>query len=141
MGYSFFVNRPVLSSVISILIVFAGLICLRLLPVGQYPDLMPPSVFISASYPGASAESVAQTVGAPLEQQLNGLEHMLYMRTVANAQGTLSIQITFALGTDVDKAAVEVNNCVQRVVSSLPEEVQRAGVRAVSYTHLRAHET
>lgn len=131
MGYSFFVNRPVLSSVISILIVFAGLICLRLLPVGQYPDLMPPSVFISASYPGASAESVAQTVGAPLEQQLNGLEHMLYMRTVANAQGTLSIQITFALGTDVDKAAVEVNNCVQRVVSSLPEEVQRAGVRVV----------
>lgn len=128
MSYSFFVNRPVLASVISIIIVTVGLICLNALPIAQYPKLAPPTVSISASYPGASAQTVAQTVAVPLEQQLNGVENMLYMSSSSNAQGGMSISIHFAAGTDIDKAAMDVNNRLQRVITSLPQEVQRMGI-------------
>lgn len=133
MSYSFFINRPVLSTVISIIIVTIGLLALSSLPITQYPKMTPPSVGVSASYPGASAQTLAQTVAAPLEQQLNGLENMLYMHSSSNAQGGMSISITFADNTDVDKAAVDVNNRVQNILGRLPEEVQRSGVHV--YKH------
>lgn len=128
MSYSFFINRPVLSSVISIIIVAIGLLALLSLPISQYPKMTPPSVGVSASYPGASAQTLAQTVAAPLEEELNGLENMLYMHSSSNAQGGMSISITFADNTDVDKDAVDVNNRVQNILSRLPADVQRAGV-------------
>jgi len=101
---------------------------MRILPIAQYPDLLPPSVVVSAQYPGASADTVAQTVAVPLEQQINGVEDMIYMNSVSNAQGTLQITVTFALGTDPDQATINVNNRVQRAVTTLPAAVQRLGV-------------
>ena len=130
MSYSFFINRPVFASVISIIIVLAGFMCMRILPVAQYPDLLPPQVVVSAQYPGASAETVAQTVAVPLEQQINGVEDMIYMQSTSNASGTLQITVTFALGTDPDQATINVNNRVQRALTTLPQEVQRLGVVA-----------
>jgi len=128
MNYGFFINRPVLASVISIIIVLAGMMCIRILPVAQYPDLLPPEVSISAQYPGASADTVAQTVAVPLEQQINGVEDMIYMNSTSNAQGTLNITVTFRLGTDPDQATINVNNRVQRAITTLPQAVQRLGV-------------
>lgn len=128
MSYSFFINRPVLASVISIIIVLAGTLCMRILPVEQYPNLLPPQVSVMAQYPGASAATVAQTVAVPLEQQINGVEDMIYMNSVSNAQGTLNITVTFDLGTDPDQATINVNNRVQRALTTLPQEVQRLGV-------------
>ncbi len=128
MSYSFFINRPVLSTVISIIIVSIGLLALRSLPISQYPKMTPPSIGVSANYPGASAQTLAQTVAAPLEEELNGLENMLYMHSSSNAQGGMRISIAFSDNTDVDKAAIDVNNRVQNILARLPEEVQRSGV-------------
>jgi multidrug efflux pump len=125
----FFIDRPVFASVISIIIVLAGLLAMRILPISQYPEIIPPEVSVNATYPGASAQSIASTVAAPLEQQINGVEKMLYMRSTSTGSGTLNITVTFAIGTNPDQATINVNNRVQRAMALLPQEVQRQGVQ------------
>src|SRR5947207_802548 len=124
----FFIDRPVFASVISIIIVIAGLLAMRILPISQYPEIVPPEVSITTSYPGASAETIAQTVAAPLEQQINGVEKMLYMRSTSTGSGTLTLVVTFQIGTNPDQATINVNNRVQRAIPLMPSEVQRQGV-------------
>src|SRR5512139_2723371 len=106
----FFINRPIFAVVLSIFIVLAGLAAMRSLPIAQYPEIAPPVVMVRAIYPGASAEVLEQTVAAPLENAINGIEDMLYMSSVSSAAGVLEIQVTFNIGADVDKAALNVNN-------------------------------
>ena len=125
---SFFVNRPVFASVISIAIFLVGLVTMQVLPISQYPQLTPPQIVVSASYPGASAETIAQTVAAPLEQEINGVEGMIYMQSANSSSGTMQLTATFQQGTDPDQATIDVNNRVQRAVSTLPQEVTRLGV-------------
>ncbi|SIO17715.1 efflux RND transporter permease subunit [Halodesulfovibrio marinisediminis] len=124
----FFVNRPVFATVLSVLIVLAGFLAMKALPIAEFPDIVPPEVEVSASYPGASAEVIAQTVAAPLEQQVNGVQDMLYMRSVSAGDGSLTLSVTFAVGTDPDQNTINVNNRVQAALTSLPEEVRRQGV-------------
>jgi hydrophobe/amphiphile efflux-1 (HAE1) family protein len=124
----FFIDRPIFASVISIVIVLAGLIAMQVLPVAQYPQIVPPEVVVSATYPGANAETIAETVAAPLEEQINGVEHMIYMRSTSAAAGTLSLSVYFEIGTDPEQATIDVNNRVQRATALLPEEVSRQGV-------------
>jgi len=125
----FFIDRPVFASVLSIIIVLVGLLAMRVLPIEQYPNIVPPQIVVSASYPGASAGVIAETVAAPLEQQINGVEGMLYMSSTSSSAGNLSITITFEVGTDPDQATIDVNNRVQRALTTLPEEVRRQAVR------------
>ncbi len=125
----FFIHRPVFAMVLSIVIVLAGLMAMRSLPVAQYPDIVPPEVVVSANYSGASAEVISGSVAAPLEQEINGVENMLYMRSTSSDAGTLQISVVFAIGTDPEQATINVNNRVQAAISRLPEEVRRLGVR------------
>ena len=124
----FFIDRPIFAAVLSIFIVLAGLASMRVLPIAQYPEIAPPVVTVTATYPGASAEVMEQTVAAPLENQINGVEHMLYMSSTSAANGVVQIQVTFDIGTDVDQAAVAVNNRVKQAEPRLPLEVRRQGV-------------
>ncbi|PKO48864.1 MAG: hydrophobe/amphiphile efflux-1 family RND transporter [Betaproteobacteria bacterium HGW-Betaproteobacteria-4] len=124
----FFINRPIFASVISIIIVIAGLVAAQVLPIAQYPQIAPPTVLITATYPGASAETLARTVAAPIEEQLNGVENLSYFTSSASANGAVTITATFDVGTNVDTAAVNVNNRVKAAEPRLPEEVRRNGV-------------
>ena len=124
----FFVDRPIFASVISIIIVIVGGICYFALPVAQYPEVTPPTVVVRAQYPGANAQTVADTVATPLEQEINGVEEMLYMSSYSTGDGTMSITITFKLGTDLNQAQVLVQNRVAIATPRLPEEVRRLGV-------------
>ena len=121
----FFINRPIFASVISIIIIIAGLVASQVLPIAQYSQIAPPTVMINATYPGASAETLARTVAAPIEEQLNGVENLLYFTSSASANGSVAITATFAVGTDVDDAAVNVNNRVKAAEPRLPEVVRR----------------
>jgi len=125
----FFIDRPIFASVLSIVITVAGGVALMTLPVSQYPDIVPPTVNVSASYPGATAQTVAETIGAPIEQQVNGVEKMLYMSSQSSSDGSYGLTITFALGTDLDTAQVLVQNRVNLALPILPEEVRRTGVQ------------
>nr|MBA4140407.1 efflux RND transporter permease subunit [Segetibacter sp.] len=126
-----FIERPVLSTVISIIIVILGVLGLTTLPIAQYPDIAPPTVQVSASYQGANADVVLNSVVVPLEEQINGVENMTYMTSSAGNDGTANITVNFKLGTNPDLAAVNVQNRVTRATSLLPQEVIRAGVTTV----------
>ncbi|WP_340118887.1 multidrug efflux RND transporter permease subunit [Pelagibius sp. 7325] len=124
----FFVDRPIFATVLSLVLVIVGLIAYGALPIAQYPEIAPPSIVVRANYPGANAETVAATVATPLEQEINGVEHMLYMSSYSTSDGAMSLTITFALGTDLDTAQVLVQNRVAIAEPRLPEEVRRLGV-------------
>ncbi len=124
----FFIDRPIFASVIAIIIVLAGVLAGFSLPVAQYPEISPPTVTITAQYPGASAETIAQTVAAPIEEQLSGAEGMVYFNSSAGSDGQLNITATFEVGTDVDRATFQLNNRVQTALPRLPDEVRRNGV-------------
>jgi multidrug efflux pump len=124
----FFIERPIFASVIAIIVVLAGVVASQVLPVSQYPEIAPPTVTITATYPGASAETLAKTVAAPIEEQLSGIEKMIYFNSSAAADGTVTITATFEVGTNVDTAVFQLNNRVQIAYPRLPQEVQRNGV-------------
>ena len=124
----FFIERPIFATVLALLIVVAGLVTLNMLPVAQYPNITPPTVQVNAVYPGANAETVAQTVGIPIEQQVNGVEGMMYMSSTSSASGAYSLTVTFEVGTDIDMATVMVQNRVSVALNSLPEAVKQQGV-------------
>src|SRR6201986_5092044 len=124
----FFIERPVLANVLAILMVVIGAVALYGLPVAQYPDIVPPTVQVTTRYPGASARNIIDTVALPIEQQVNGVEGMIYMQSYASADGSYSLTVTFNIGTDLNFAQVLVQNRVSAAVSSLPQAVQTQGV-------------
>src|SRR5690348_15688251 len=124
----FFIERPVLANVLAILMVVIGLVSLYRLPVAQYPDIVPPTVQVTTRYPGASARTVIDTVALPIEQQVNGVEGMIYMQSYAASDGSYSLTVTFGVGTDLNFAQVLVQNRVSSALSSLPQSVQVQGV-------------
>ena len=124
----FFINRPIFASVLSIVIVLGGSIALFTLPVAQYPEITPPTVEVSASYPGANAQVVADTVAAPIEQQVNGVEGMMYMSSQCTNDGAYSLTVTFKLGMDSNMAQVLVQNRVSLALPVIPPLVQTEGI-------------
>ncbi|EIL87917.1 hydrophobe/amphiphile efflux-1 (HAE1) family transporter [Rhodanobacter fulvus Jip2] len=124
----FFVDRPIMAAVLSLLFVITGSIAVFQLPISEYPEVVPPTVVVHASYPGANPKVIAQTVATPLEEQINGAEGMLYTSSQATSDGALTLTVTFALGTDLNNAQVDVQNRVAQALPKLPEEVQRLGV-------------
>ena len=125
----FFINRPVFAWVIAIGIMLAGLLALRTLPVAQYPTIAPPAISVSVNYPGASAETVQSTVVQVIEQQLSGIDNLIYFSSQTTKDGAARIQLTFAQGTDPDTAQVQVQNKVSLAVPRLPLTVQQQGIR------------
>lgn len=128
----FFIDRPIFSIVIAVIMILAGLLTVKTLPVAQFPDITPPTVQVMASYPGADAETVATTVGVPIEQQVNGVEGMLYMSSSSGSDGSYRLTITFENGTDQDMAAVKVQNRISLAEASLPSAVQQQGVQVMA---------
>ena len=127
----FFIDRPIFAGVLSVLILLAGVIALFQLPISEYPEVVPPSVVVHAQYPGANPKVIAEAVAAPLEEQINGVENMLYMQSQANSDGNLTLTVTFRLGTDPDKATQLVQNRVNQALPRLPEDVQRLGITTI----------
>ncbi|MCF5934785.1 efflux RND transporter permease subunit, partial [Xanthomonas perforans] len=124
----FFIDRPIFAAVLSIIIFAAGLIAMPLLPISEYPEVVPPSVQVRAVYPGANPKVIAETVATPLEEAINGVENMMYMKSVAGSDGVLVVTVTFKPGTDPDQAQVQVQNRVSQAQARLPEDVRRQGV-------------
>src|ERR1700741_289641 len=124
-----FIDRPILATVLSLFLTLVGLGALLILPVAQYPEIVPPTVQITTIYPGASADTVSRTVATPLEQQINGVENMLYMGSQSTEDGRLTITVTFRIGTDLNVAQMLTQNRVQDALPRLPEDVQRLGVQ------------
>lgn len=124
----FFIDRPIFATVLSLIIILAGLVAMKVLPVEQYPNIVPTEIQVSAIYPGATAEVLADTVAAPIEQEINGVKNMIYMYSNATSSGYLTIGVVFEIGTDPDQATIDVNNKVQAAASKLPPEVTKQGV-------------
>ena len=124
----FFIDRPIFAGVLSMIIFVAGAIAAFQLPISEYPEVVPPTVVVRAQYPGASPKVIAETVAAPLEQEINGTENMLYMSSLSNSDGTLALTVTFRLGTDLDIAQVQIQNRVSQALPRLPDDVRRFGV-------------
>jgi len=124
----FFINRPIFAAVISIIIILAGLIAIKELPVQEYPSVVPPQIMVQAVYPGADAQTLSKTVAAPLEEAINGVKNMIYMTSTASSSGILMLSVTFKIGTDPATARVDVNNRVQLALNKLPEAVRRQGI-------------
>ena len=125
-----FIERPRLAVVISIVMVLAGVISLYKLPVNEYPEIAPPSLYVSASYPGAGAEVIAQTVAMPIEDQVNGVDDLLYFTSTSDNMGNYNCNVTFKTGTDTDMALVNLQNAVKRAEVKLPSEVTKQGKNA-----------
>ena len=124
----FFINRPIFAIVLSVIMFTVGLIAIPQLPSGEYPEVVPPSVVVRATYPGANPKEIAQSVAVPLEEAINGVEGLMYMKSVAASDGSLQVVSTFRPGTDPDAAAVRVQNRVSQAQSRLPEEVRQFGI-------------
>jgi len=124
----YFVNKPIMASVLSILIFLAGLIAMFKLPISEYPEVAPPSIVVNAQFPGANPSVISETVATPLEEQINGVENMLYMNSLASSDGSLQLRVTFAIGTDPDLAQQQVQNRVQRAIPRLPTVTRNLGV-------------
>ena len=127
----FFIDRPIFAGVLSVLILIAGLIAMRALPISEYPEVAPPQVVVRAQYPGANPKVIAETVATPIEEQINGVEGMLYMGSQATTDGVMTLTVTFRLGTDPDKAQQLVQNRVSQAEPRLPEEVRRLGITTI----------
>src|SRR5881628_2088528 len=127
----FFVKRPIFAAVVSIVIFVIGALAYFRLPLSEYPEVVPPTVVVRTTYPGANPTVIADTVASPLEQQINGVEGMLYMFSQATADGVMTLTVTFGLGTDLDKAQVQVQNRVSQALPRLPQDVRRLGVTTV----------
>ncbi|MDR5857550.1 efflux RND transporter permease subunit [Caballeronia sp. LZ062] len=127
----FFIDRPIFAGVLSVIVLLAGIIAMFRLPISEYPEVVPPSVVVHAQYPGANPKVIAETVASPLEEQINGVEDMLYMQSQANSDGNLTTTVTFKLGTDPDKNTQLVQNRVNQALPRLPQDVQRLGVTTI----------
>ena len=127
----FFIRRPIFATVCSLFFLLGGGICLFTLPMAQYPDLLPPSIMVFADYRGASAEVISEAVAAPLETAINGVDDMIYMNSMSDGTGSMRIDVYFSIGTDPDQALINVNNRVQGVMATLPDDVRRTGVRVI----------
>ncbi len=127
----FFIKRPIFAGVLSVIILVLGSISLFKLPISEYPEVVPPTVIVSATYPGANPKTLAETVASPLEQAINGTENMLYMSSQSTANGVTTLTVTFKLGTNIDNAQVQVQNRVSQALPKLPEEVRRIGVTTI----------
>src|SRR6186713_2765516 len=125
---NFFIRRPIFAGVLSSLIFIIGLIAMWRLPISEYPEVVPPTVVVRAVYPGANPKTISETVAAPLEQAINGVENSIYMFSQATSDGVMTLTVTFRLGTDVDSAQVQVQNRVSQALPRLPEDVRRLGV-------------
>ncbi|MEL7484941.1 MAG: efflux RND transporter permease subunit, partial [Planctomycetota bacterium] len=125
----FFIARPIFATVLSLVIVIAGVVSLGSLPIASYPDMSPPKISVTAIYPGADAQTIASTVASPIEQEINGVEGMMFMQSTCSGDGTYTLNVTFETGTDLDIASVQVQNRVAAAEPSLPAEVRQLGVK------------